>query len=373
MKPIIETRLIHWKKHWLSILFWLLIPIVATVGITKVTDTIKDDSKVPVGIVLENETDAALELLREIKATPFISVSQFDEANALYQLKKHELDSVFVIHDDFEQKIRNSNRNRLLTSYQSDLSFAYTPVKEMILSYVQQETGRSKAAYVVQELIGHYQSNKQWTWDEIVTKSKEIQEEENLLGTSFSFGNTTTVPTDKMQTLNLWGLWAIFCLLATLLLFDWVITEQRANVLQRFAFTRYSWKNYLTGNFFLYTILFFITDLLSISLFYILFQEQISLWSLLSFRIILNLVAFLLASQFKHPFIYYTFSFAITLFVAIFSGAILPTTGIVDKSAWIHMFNPIEPFLTGGVMNLSSLIIIILAIWWYVRKEKTDA
>jgi ABC-2 type transport system permease protein len=135
---------------------------------------------------------------------------------------------------------------------------------------------------------------------------------------------------------------------------------------------RYSFKHYLVYHFLLYTGLFIITDSVSVLLFQIMFHESISLWSLLCFRIILNLAAFLLANQFKHTFLYYTVSFAITLLAAIGSGALLPD-GIAAKWPWMETFNPIQPFLTGGIMNLSSVIIIILAIIWYVQKEKNHA
>lgn len=372
MKSIIETRFIHWKKHWPSLLIWLLIPIIATIGITKATDVITDDSNVPVGIVLEEDSDAATGLVDEIKTTPFIRVVELDEDAALYQLKKHELDSVFVIRDGYEKEIRNDNRNRLLTSYRSDLSFAYTPVKEMIISYVQQETGRSKAAHVVQELVRHYQPNKQWTWDEIVAKAKYIQTDEDLLNTTFSFAGTKAASQDDVSLFSIWGLWAIFSMLSTLLLFDWVIHEKHSSVRPRFAFMRFSFKHYLVYHFLLYTGLLVIMDFFSVTLFHVMFHENISLWSLICFRLILNLAAFLLANQFKYSFLYYTVSFAITLFAAIGSGAILPN-GIAAKWPWTETFNPIQPFLTGEMVNLSSIIIIILAIIWYAQKEKNHA
>ncbi|GGB27838.1 hypothetical protein GCM10011409_01420 [Lentibacillus populi] len=374
MKYIIETRFLHWKRHWPSLLFWLLIPLIATIGIAKAANAVTDDSKVPVGIVMEDESDAASELRNEIKSTPFIRVYQLEEDVALYRLKKHQLDSVFVIHDGYEEEIREGSRNRLLTSYRSDLSFAYTPVKEMILSYIQQETGRSKAAYTVQELIGHYQSTKQWTWDEIVAKSKEIQSEQDLLKTSFSFGDTeNSSQNNDAQLFHIWGLWAIFSLLSTLLLFDWIIHEKHASVNVRFAFMRYSFKHYLVFNFIIYTVLCFIVDLLSVSIFSIIFQEQISIWSLTSFRLTLSIAAFLMANLFRRQFLYYTTAFAIALIMAVASGAIIPNTGMIQKWPWVDMLNPLQPFLSGGSANLATCIIMLFSIIWYFRKEEIHA
>src|SRR5690625_1113544 len=207
MIDILKTRLIYIKKQWLSLLFWLLLPIVATVMIIHVTNAIQSDTKVPVGIVLEEETDLAEEFLHSVKQSPLIRVYETTEKDALHRLKQHELDSVFIIHNGYEKQIRKGKRDRLITSYQSDLSFAYSPVKEMAVSYVQQETGRSKAAHIIQELGEQYHSNKQWSWEEITNKSKSIQKKENLLYTSFSFSNTSQTKKDEKLTLwNTWGL-----------------------------------------------------------------------------------------------------------------------------------------------------------------------
>src|SRR5690625_1744673 len=131
MIDILKTRLIYIKKQWLSLLFWLLLPIVATVMIIHVTNAIQSDTKVPVGIVLEEETDLAEEFLHSVKQSPLIRVYETTEKDALHRLKQHELDSVFIIHNGYEKQIRKGKRDRLITSYQSDLSFAYSPVKEI--------------------------------------------------------------------------------------------------------------------------------------------------------------------------------------------------------------------------------------------------
>jgi len=377
MIDILKTRLIYIKKQWLSLLFWLLLPIVATVMIIHVTNAIQSDTKVPVGIVLEEETDLAEEFLHSVKQSPLIRVYETTEKDALHRLKQHELDSVFIIHNGYEKQIRKGKRDRLITSYQSDLSFAYSPVKEMAVSYVQQETGRSKAAHIIQELGEQYHSNKQWSWEEITNKSKSIQKKENLLYTSFSFSNTSQTKKDEKLTLwNTWGLWAVFSVLSVLLLFDWLIKERSGNILPRFAFIRFSFKNYVLKNFLLYTILFIVFDIIAVGVFYFILNESISLsfiGSLLTFRLMINTGAFLLALCFKNVFLFYSVSFIITLFLAITSGAILPIDGLMNRHEWIALLHPLHPFLSGKATYLWLSIFILLTMIWYVRKEKSNA
>ncbi|MBP1947735.1 ABC transporter permease [Virgibacillus litoralis] len=371
MKSILATRFIHWKKQRTSLIFWLLFPIIATIGIITATEVLQEDTKVPVGVVLEEETEESKELVEEIKTTPFVRIREIPEDDALHQLRKHELDSVFVIHEGFEEKILENNRSQLITSYQSDLSFAYSPVKEIILSYVQQETGKSKAAFTVKELEQQYETNTGWTFEEIVIKSNQIEQDENLLNTAFSFSGSPVKGSKNTPLFSIWGLWAICSMLSTLLLFDWVIKERQSNTRVRFAFTRWTLKSYLLQNLILYSVLFFIIDLLTVITLYAIFGEWINIFNLIVFRILLSLAAFLLAHLFKTTYLFYSVSFGLTLFVTISSGAVLPP-GVTDWF-WLDLLNPVLPLLSGEYLSLWSLIVILFTIVWLVRKERYHA
>lgn len=374
---ILQTRLIHWKRQWVSLLFWLLFPIISTLLIIQLTSFIQEDSKVPVGIVLQEDTALATTLYESIKQTPLIRVHDLDEHEALAQLEKHQLDSVFVIHNGYEANIQKNSRNHLITSYRSDLSFAYTPVKEMIVSFVQQDTGRSKAAYIVKDLSDTYGGGQQWNWKDVVSKSVDIQKKEDLLRTTFSFTDgSPTASDDEVIQFKPWGLWALFSLLSTLLLFDWLIKENRLSILPRFAFIRISFKNYMLQNALFYTILCIIFDGLALLTFYFVIHEPISLGliaAMLSYRIMLNAGAFVLAICFKNLYLYYSTSFALVLLFAISSGAIMPIDGIINRVPWVEFLNPIYPFLQNNVVNLWLLLFAVWIISWYVRKEKFDA
>lgn len=377
MIETLKARFIHLKKQWPTLLFWLLLPIAVTVIIIHTTDAVQSDTKVPVGLVLEEETGLAKDLLYSIKQSPLIRVYETNKEDALHRLMQHELDSVFILHQGYEEQIRKGKRDQLITSYQSDLSFAYSPVKEMIISYVQQETGRSKAAHIVHELTEQYNSNKQWPWKEVIDKSKAVEKEENLLYTSFSFTNTgQTNKESELKLWNTWGLWSIFSVLSTLLIFDWLIKEKRNSILPRFAFIRFSFKNYILKNFLLYTILFIVFDMIAAGVFYFLLNEPISfafVGSLLTFRLMINAGAFLLATTFKSILLYHSVSFIITLFLAITSGAILPIDGLTNRYEWITFLHPLQPFLSGRTTYLWTSIFILLTMIWYIRKENSDA
>ncbi|WP_373893015.1 ABC transporter permease [Virgibacillus sp. CBA3643] len=379
MITIFQTRLIHWKKQWTALLFWLLLPVIATSVIIHTSDVVQEESKIPIGIVMEEETPLAMDLLQSMKKTPLLRIYEPTQEDGLLQLERHELDSVFIIQEGYEEQVRSGSRNRLITGYQSDISFAYTPVREMIISYVQQDTARTKAANTVHGLSETYNSNQQWTWEEITEKSKEIETDENLLHTTFSFsGEDENRETDEhaVTVWNTWGLWAVFSVLSTLLLFDWVIKERRSSLISRFAFIRIPFKNYLLQNVFIYTVLLFAIDLAAALTFYLLHDEQVNLsfiGALFSFRFTLITGSFLLALLFQNLYLYYSVSFAITLIIAITSGAVIPVDGITDRIKWLEYMNPLAPFLSGNSANLSLFLFLFFILIWYLRRENSNA
>ena len=376
MINIMQTRFIHWKKQILPLLFWLLMPIIAVIALIHITNAIQEDSKVPVGLVIEEDTPLANELVASIKQTPFIRVYETTEEDAVLKLEQHKLDSAFIIKAGYGENVRKASRNRLITGYQSDLSFAYTPVSEMIISYVQQATGRSKAAHTVGALSDQYLPDAQWSWQEITSKSKEVEAKESLLHTTFSFSDSVNSDENtEVTALNTWGLWAVFSLLSTLLLFDWIIKENRTNLLPRFPFIRHSLKNYFIINAFFYTILLFLFDLIAAASFHFFLDEASAgnIWVLLSYRLMLSTGAFLLALCIKSVHLYYSVSFASTLFLGILSGAVIPADGLIQKFPWLEYVNPLAAFISGNNSSLSlALLLLILAVW-YIRKEKFHA
>lgn len=371
MKHILLTRLLHWKKQWPSLLFWLLFPVIAAFLFAAAANEMQSEITVPVGVVVEDDTPSAHELYEKIAQAPFLRVHKTTKADALHLLEKHELDSVFIILEGYEKKIRSGSRNGLLTSYESNRSFAYTPVKEMILSFVQEETGRAKAAYTVQQLSKQSAGKEIWTMEEITESSKRIQSEESLLETDFSYAPVENQAEKNSQPLvNVWEWWAIFTVLSTLLLSDWVIKEKKARMHIRLAFSRYSFKNYLLRNAFLYTALFFIFDLIAIGLFTLFLKEHVvvpAVMSMLSFRLMIQCGGFLAAQMFKHLYRFYSASFAIASIFAIISGAILPVHPFSSRHRWLEWLHPIHSVE-------AWLFAAILLMWiWYVRKEKSIA
>lgn len=377
MGIILKMRFIFWRKQWLSLLFWLLFPLIVTWFVIVQFATLQADTKIPVGIVMEDDSQSAQELYDSIKDTPHIRPEILSEKEALNQLQKHELDSVFIIRSRYEDSIQRGSRNQLIKSYQSDLSFAYTPLRETIISYAQQDYSRTKAAFVVQRMGDAYGVSEEWSYDELIDRSKEIVEEQKLLEVDFSFANAEKKENDTDDTLlKPWNLWAMITMLATFMLFDWVIKEKRASATLRFAFGKVSFKQYLLRNMFIYMFVLFAVDLVTMGLFHYLFDETISLKlfiSLIGYRLMLTTCAFLFSLCFTSTYVYYTSSFAIVLFTALLSGIFIPIEGLVEKWDWFSFVNPLSIFLESSLMNLWLLVGIVFTALWSIRKGEADA
>ena len=377
MKIALQTRLLFLKKHWMSTLFWLLFPLLATWFIMVQFAAIQADTKVPVGIVLEEETMPVQHLLEALEEKPHIRPVVLTEREAINQLQTHELDSVFIIRSRYEENIQKGSRNQLIKSYYSDLSFAYTPLRETVISYVQQDYSRSKAATFVQRMGEEFDVTPIWSHEELIERSKEIEQEQKLLEVDFTFTNTDVEEEkDSASLFEPWSLWAVFSLLATFMLFDWVIKERKSPAVLRFAFSKLSFKNYLLLNMMLYTGLLFLFDLLTMGMFYVVLDQGVSghfIVVLLSYRFMITSCIFIISLLFHSTYLYYTSAFAIVLLAMLVSGALIPIDGITGRYSWFEYINPLTPFLSGTYLNIWFIIGVILIGLWYLRKGEADA
>src|SRR5690625_2990565 len=204
----------------------------------------------------------AEQLLKDIENTPHIRPVLLTEREGIQQLATHELDSLFIIRENYRENIDRGRRNQLITTYQTNLSFAYAPVRETIISFVQRDFVRAETVETIQQMREIYSIADEWPADEIIDRGKTIETEQALLTADFAFA------TDDFKTSNSdkyliepWGLWALLTILATLMLFDWVVRENRSLTIKRLTFSRLRIKTYFWHNFFLYTCLLFVFDL----------------------------------------------------------------------------------------------------------------
>lgn len=373
MKDILYTRLLLLKKQWFRLSCWLLFPILTTVCFLAVVENIQGDFRVPIGIVLEEESVAANDLYEEIQASELVTVTSFSENEALRKVQQHELDSVFIVREGYQNQIQAGERSDLLEAYHTNRSLAYQPVKEMMVSIIQQTTGRVKAAEAVQSLGQQIDGTSTFTTEEIITTSEKIQQEEDLLDHVFRYQGADRPETDEIIQWNPWMIWAFSAFLMTLFIFDWVSKERQASVAIRLPFLRHSFPVYMLLHLLVYFWLFIIIDLGTAILFYLLYEEPVSILALLTYRLMLCLFAFLFVWVIRRAYVSYIAAIVVSIALVMLSATVLPFGNSSMTITWLTYINPLYPFLSGG-STISWLIICLIGIAiWFVREEKKYA
>lgn len=377
MKNVVFTRLMRLKKDWKSLVCWMLLPIVMTVLIMHGVVTWQEETRVPIALVVEEQTEMAARLVDDIASTELLHIQFMSLDEALHKLEQHELDSVFVIREGYEDHILANRRNQLIEAYSSNRSFAYRAVVETITSYAQQDAARSKAAFVIKQLFSDYGMEDEWSYEEVIESSRERQKSEALLQSSFSYYNKdNTAEEQALPLLKAWGVWAFFAIITTFFLFDWMLKENRPSMRQRWLFTEISFKKYACGSLLFFTVIIFLMDLVTAFIFSSLFQEAWTirvLISLFAFRLTINMLAFLLASVYKQLFMYYISGLGIALFMIVIGGSIIPLDGLLEKWPWIEEISPVQSLLNGTIPLIWFCILALLFARWAWKGEGENA
>lgn len=366
MKAVLGIQTMRMRKEWKVLLAWLILPLLLTILTFSMLNKLGDESKVPIGLVIEENTTLSNNLVQRIIGTDYLQVNLLDLPEATDLLEKHELDSVFVIKDGYEEDILDNRRSQLLEAYSSNRSFAYFAVAETISSYVQEEATRTKAATKIKDLYEKYGSSEDLDREKIFQTSKEKQEKKQLITTSFSFQWTPAeTASESTSLLSIWGIWAFFQIIATLFLFDWIVKANNTSIKVRWTFTKVSLNSYISWNLLFYTVLLFVMDVVTIYVLHLfnLATPSVRLFSaLLGFRLTINIFAALLARDFTNSFFYYICAIAISLILTICGGAFIPIDSIISRWPWLESFSPVYSLLHGEFAYSFLAVIIVISI-----------
>lgn len=330
MKRAIYIRALHLKYEWKSAVFWLLFPFVGTLFLYQIALSFIEESKVPIAIVVEEQSLSALEITEHLQQVDYLNVQQLSKTEALRLLEQHELDSVFVIRRKYEENIK-LGRKKLIEAYASNRSYAYEAAKELMSSAVMAQALRVKTARDIEALLLDY--DMQYLFDEQVIEGKvrTRQAEADLIQIPFSLFNVQKETGDKVPYVSKWAIWSSLTVLATFFLFDWLVKERNAPIRQRWLLSAQTYRSYAFTQFFIYYVVFLCADLLA----FLFFSQGVSFWSFVVLcicRFVLNGYAFIVASLCKNPPTYYILSILVTLLLALTNGGIVP----IRDSGYVH-------------------------------------
>lgn len=342
--------IIRFKKQLLPLCLALLAPIVLTYATLALLP--KAEVRIPVGLVVEEQTELAQTLVSTLQSSPVLTVQLLTTKQALQALEKHELDSVFVIKDGFEATILANKRAVIVEGYHSNMSLMYEVASELVSSRTLQLVGQQQTVQTIQQL------DPTSVRAEIIESSNDYFQHQPLLSTTIHYQDSTAAIINHTNEQAL-GIWAIFATLASFLHSEWLRKELTPALKLRLPFSKISSSRYILTLVFCYVLLFFITDTIALVLFS--GFSSSALLALISFRITIATMGYVLALLAKSALGLYQ----LTL---LFSSLLFFTSGIM--LAVPDVLRYLQPILALNT-SVSSIWLIIAPVLFLLllRKE----
>ena len=367
MMDMIYARWLLIKRQLPKILLWLILPLLFTLAVTSVFNSTSEDFRVPSAVVVhENSTEADL-FIEGLNSSEFMDVEVFDGENsgaALRELEQYNLDSVFILPEDFEEKIRGGQRRNLIETYYTDRSIYYEPAKELAASLVQERMGEYTTVDYVLELQNDFLTETPVNKEDIAAERKRIETDTNLVEQVFYFLGE---PDNGEETpgLNPWIVWAYITFIVTIFTFDFVTRETVSSARIRFNFMKHSYTKFMLLTFVIMTTVMLIVDGITYVVIKETLEADISLLSLFMYRIIINGTAFLLASFVKSPVKLYQAAVALTIALLALQ-LVMPVIVSLTGLSLISSLHPVLMFLENE-LNIPWFILIavlmLIRIW----------
>ncbi len=375
MMRLLHTRWMHVRKQYKSFLFWLLLPLFASAVYVAVDTNIEDQLRIPVGIVMEEETPLLQELTDSMENLPLIEVNYISYHEAIHRLENHQVDSVFEFPAEYDEAILHNDRRGIVSHFTSNMSLAAIPVKESVVSFIQEQLNRSKAAIAVEDLFETHNLTPP-PKEDVKQTSKEIQESERLIETTFSTAGKQGNSNETSAIISVLDVWIVVVLFSTMMIFEWVVQERNHPAFGRIPFTAYHPKQYILSQVCIYIGMFLVIDFVTFSVLVYGMDQTISLSMLIAclmFRITTVLGVFLLTLLFKQRFSYVLGALIVCVVLIGTSGMILPIEGIIRHFPLFASLHPLQPMMHGEIGLTWLLISMGLCFLWLFKKENIHA
>ncbi|WP_026859427.1 hypothetical protein [Jeotgalicoccus psychrophilus] len=374
MIDMIYARWLLIKRQLPKISLWLIVPVLLTLVVTNVFNSTREDFRVPAAVVVHESSAEANIFIEGLKSSEFMAVEVFNTENstaAIRELEQYRLDSVFILPEDFAEKIHEGQRRDLIETYYTDRSIYYEQAKELAASLVQERMGEYTTVDYVLELQNNLLAETAVTAEDVAAERKRTETDTNLLKQVFYFlGESADI--EETPAFHPWIVWAYITFTVTIFIFDFVTRETVSSTRTRFYFMKHSYTNFMLLTLVIMTAVMLIVD----SITYVIIKEvltgNISFLSLVMFRIVINGIAFLLASSVKSPVKLYQAAVALTialLALQLAMPAIISLTGLSLMSS----LHPVLMFIENE-LNISWIILIaVLMLIWVWRDNNAGS
>lgn len=361
MRVLLETRWLLIKHKLWRTLLWLFLPLMMTYLIAVLVNETSDDFRIPVAMVVEDDDgEITSNIMERLTESEYMDLSVYyeDESSAvMHSLEQYNYDSVFIIPEDFEESIEEGNRRNIVEAYYTDRSLFYEPTKEVIASIIQEKLGEDYAVEQVFRLQEEYLEEAAVGRPVIISQMEKIEKETNLVTQSFRVdGERDNESEDIVDPLYIW---AYLTLLFTMSVFDFIVSERKNSVSERFIFMRWTHKTYMLLNFLLFTMIILALDFITFTIFSNIFDIKIEIVPFILFRVVVNMTAFLVA-VYKTKLIHF-YRTAVFLVCMLFACQIMLPFIQIPYITYLH---PVAAALNGGFNIIWLVILTILIFVW---------
>lgn len=369
MTDMIYARWLLIKRRLPKILIWLTLPLFLTLAASAVFNNTSDDFRVPVAVIVHEQSAEADYFAEGLAGSEFMDVEVFDDTESqavLRELEQYQLDSVFILPEDYEEKVRDVKRRNLIETYFTDRSIYYEPAKELAASVIQERMGAYGTVDFVMNMQEEMLAENEVSGEEIAAERERIETGTNLVQQVFYF-HGERADTEEQTGLNPWAVWAYITLIITIFTFDFVTRETVGGAGVRFTFMKYSYKSFMILTFVLMTGLMLVIDGITWMIISDKLSADISLLSLVMYRIVVNSIAFLLASAVSTLVKLYQLAIAVAMTVLVLHVA-MP---VIISVTGIHVISALHPvrIFTENNLNIPWLIILILLMFVWMWRD----
>ncbi|RPF50131.1 ABC transporter permease [Aquisalibacillus elongatus] len=256
---IIVKKIFKNKWTWLFLVF---MPLIAAIMAMTLVDSTSNDLRIPVVVVDSHEQPITDDILSEIKGDDTFYIKK-ETSIPRYALERGEVEAIFVIPENLEEKINSSDLEKSILWYRNKRSVFDGLFKEQLASTIMKRAVRAEAANIV------INEQPEQNWNETYDYGLRYFEPEPIF--QLNFEEIQSVQNDAGEESNqqyillrflIWiYMWIVLAMLAKIVL-DW---KQQA-IFDRMSVVHHSHK--LRHAWLIMTIL--ITGILSLSLLLIL-------------------------------------------------------------------------------------------------------
>lgn len=365
MKNLLITRWLLLRPVLWRVLLWLFLPLFLTILITAAVNQTGDDFRVPVAVAVPGEQgEITGDILNSLENSEFIRLDKFednDRNHVIHQLEQYNYDSVFVLTEDFENKMTNNDRDNLVEAHYTDRSLFYVPVKEQLASLMQEYLGELTVYEEIYSLRDEFAPEQSISEQEIGSTIKTIRTDSNLLTQELTFQDTES-SSDYDDMLNPWTVWAYLTIMLSVFMFDMINKEYHGNIGHRFKFTTISHKSYLLYSLMMFTSVMSLIDLTTYFIINSMFGVDVSLFALISFRMFCSLLGFLLAVSARSPLALYQYGLMVMVFLLALH-ILIPLAGSGTVTKVYEYLHPVASLMGGTVNLMLFVLLLIIAVW----------